>query len=238
MGQVDLSGAVDRVPNGRGIRITLYVALPVARAVSQGALASIASVPLNVADGKRYNSLQTTSGFTVPTPKNPIGFAGNGPPVSKAGRHSMNVYLYYDSQQPHAYMKILSHPRFWRVAALLAVDGLLFGLTDPRQVPSFTLIVAVLLLVVTVYQLMLALLLAADWYGLPGKAHRRRQARILTGVAGGLIVLQSIGQLGTRDIVVAVPLALIVYLYISYGKGKGAGREAARKPTVSLAVAE
>ncbi len=135
-------------------------------------------------------------------------------------------------------MKILSHPRFWRIAGLIVVDGLLFSLTEPRQVPSFMLIVAFILLVITIYQLMLALLLAADWYGLPGKAHRHRQARILTGVAGSLVALQSIGQLGGRDILVAVPLALLAYLYISYGKGGAAGREAGGKPAVSLLGAD
>lgn len=136
-------------------------------------------------------------------------------------------------------MKILSHPRFWRLAGLLTIDALLFGLTDPRQVPSLMLIVAFLLLVVTVYQLMLTLLLAADWYGLPGKAHRRRQARILTGVTGGLIALQSIGELGMRDILVVVPLALLAYLYISYGKGRvTAGREGSGNSAVSLLGAE
>lgn len=135
-------------------------------------------------------------------------------------------------------MKILLHPRFWRLSGLLLLDGLVFGLSNPQHVPSFMLAAGFLLLVATFYQIILAVLAAADWYGLPGKAHRRRQARILTGVAGGLIALQSVGELGTRDILVAVPLALLVYLYISYGKGKTLPRTSQMPVPASLLRAD
>jgi hypothetical protein len=134
---------------------------------------------------------------------------------------------------------VLSHPHFWRVAGLLAADGLLFGLSHPQRVPSFILGVAFVLLVITLYQIVLGLLMIANWYGLPGRAHRRRQARLLTGVIGGLIALQSIGELGVRDILVAVPLALLAYLYISYGKsGKGKAVMSSRAQPTSLLQAE
>jgi hypothetical protein len=118
--------------------------------------------------------------------------------------------------------RTLKSPRFWRVSGLLAVDGVIFGLTDPQQVPSFVLAGGFVLLMVTLYQLVLALLRAASWYGLPGGAHRRKQARVLTGLMSGLIALQSIGELGPRDVFVLLPLALIAYLYTSYGKGERA----------------
>ncbi len=66
----------------------------------------------------------------------------------------------------------------------------------------------------------MAVLHAAGWYGLLGGAHRKRQARVLTGLVGGLIALQSIGELGPRDVLVLLPLALIAYLYVSYGKAE------------------
>ncbi len=123
--------------------------------------------------------------------------------------------------------RTISSPRFWRISGLLAVDGVIFGLTDPQQVPSFVLAGGVILLVVTLYELLLAVLHAAGWYGLPGGAHRKRQSRVLTGLVGGVIALQSIGELGQRDVVVLLPLALIVYLYISYGKADRAPAMAA-----------
>jgi hypothetical protein len=118
--------------------------------------------------------------------------------------------------------KLISKSRFWRIVGLLAVDAFIFGLSDPHRVPSFMLAVGFVLLVITTYQIILALLLVAGWYGLPGAAHRRRQARVLTGVTGGVVALQSMGELVVRDISVLLPLALLAYLYISYGKSKSA----------------
>jgi hypothetical protein len=117
-------------------------------------------------------------------------------------------------------MKIASHSRFWLISGLLLADGLLFGLSNPGRVSSWLLAVGFVLMALTLYQLLYGLLKAADWYGLPGKAHRHRQARTLTGLVAGVIALQSIGELGRRDVLVLLPLALLAYLYMSYGKGK------------------
>lgn len=115
-------------------------------------------------------------------------------------------------------MKLASHPHFWLISGLVVLDGLFFSLSDPVRVPSLLLAVGFVLMAVTLYQLVLGLLQAANWYGLPGSAHRRRQARTLTGLIGGLIALQSIGELGRRDVLVLLPLAVLAYLYMSYGK--------------------
>jgi hypothetical protein len=123
--------------------------------------------------------------------------------------------------------KLLSHSRFRRIALLIMVDAIVFCLTDPQQVPSIALAGGFLLLAVTLYQVFLGLLQLANWYGLPGAVHRHRQARTLTALAGGLIALQSIGELGSRDILVLLPLAFMAYLYMSYGK-------AARQPTPAV----
>jgi len=114
--------------------------------------------------------------------------------------------------------KLIAHARFRLIMLLLAADAVVFGLTDPQQVPSFMLAGGFLLLAITLYQIVLGLLQAANWYGLPGSAHRKRQARTLTGLVAGLVALQSIGELGSRDVLVLLPLAFIAYLYISYGK--------------------
>jgi uncharacterized membrane protein YccC len=114
--------------------------------------------------------------------------------------------------------KLLSHKRFRRIALLIVVDAVVFGLTDPQQVPSIALAAGFLLLAVTLYQVFLGLLQLANWYGLPGAVHRHRQARTLTALVGGLVALQSIGELGRRDVLVLLPLAFMAYLYMSYGK--------------------
>jgi hypothetical protein len=108
--------------------------------------------------------------------------------------------------------------RFRRLAALIAADLLFFGMTDPANVPSFALIIGFLLFAITLYQFVKGLIRFGSWYGLTFTQRQQRLARITTGVVAGLVALQSMGQLGGRDVLVLVPLALVTYLYISYGQ--------------------
>ncbi len=110
--------------------------------------------------------------------------------------------------------------RFWFVTGLLVVDLLFFTLTNPERLPSFAWIIGLVLLAATLYSLLYAVLGVADWYGLPLGWHRRRLAGMLVGLTCGLLALQSVGELSTRDILVVLPLALIAYLYSSYAGGK------------------
>lgn len=73
------------------------------------------------------------------------------------------------------------------------------------------------LLVVTIYYLVYGLVSLAGLYGLRAK-RKQRLSLALTGVLGILIALQSVGELGGRDILVLLPLAMLGYLYSSYLK--------------------
>lgn len=106
-----------------------------------------------------------------------------------------------------------------RLAALIAVDGLFFGLTNPADVPSFALIIAFLLLVATFYQLVKGLMRIGAWYGI-NSGHQLRLARIITGVTAIVIALGSMGQLGGRDFFVMVPFVVLTYMYTSYGRSQ------------------
>jgi len=108
-----------------------------------------------------------------------------------------------------------SHP--WIPITLLLADALLFGITDPHKVPSFMLIVAFLLFVASLYYFIRALIRGASWYVVK-PAYPRRLASVLTVVVGLLIALQSIGELTGRDILVLLPLVILGYLYVSYGR--------------------
>lgn len=115
-------------------------------------------------------------------------------------------------------MKLVSQPRFWLLFGLLCADGLLFSLSDPHKTPSFMLMIGFLLFIASLYYVLLGLLTISSWYGLSKTVHHKRLARMFTGLLGGLVALQSIGQLSTRDIFVLLPLAVLAYLYISYSQ--------------------
>ena len=106
---------------------------------------------------------------------------------------------------------------FWRITGLLLADSLLFGATDPSATPSFMLMVGFLLLSATVYYMLDGLLSLTGLYGLPIR-HRKRVLRTMTLLVGGLLALQSIGQLSTRDILILAPLTSLMYFYVAYSK--------------------
>ncbi len=116
--------------------------------------------------------------------------------------------------------KILTHLKSAHtgpLAGLLLADGIVFGMTDPRTVPSLVLMIGFLLLTATSYYLCRGMLAIFSLYGVP-IWHKRRLLRTLTIVTGSLTALQSIGQLNSRDIVVISMLTVLFYLYLSSAK--------------------
>src|SRR5579884_4230692 len=112
----------------------------------------------------------------------------------------------------------LSQGHGWRLAAIIILDLLLFGGSNAAEVSSWVLIVALLALAATIYQLVYSLLSLLSWYGL--KVRRRRRLSFwITAVIGGLLALHSIGELGPRDVAVLLPLAAVAYLYSAFVSG-------------------
>ena len=114
-------------------------------------------------------------------------------------------------------MKAINNPQTKYYGGLLAADLLFFGLTDSTKVSSPLIMIGYLLAVATIFSLFLGLSSLLRLYGLPIK-RQKRVAAYLTLVTGLLLALQSTGQLGTRDLAVIMPLALISYAYINYAK--------------------
>ena len=107
--------------------------------------------------------------------------------------------------------------RHWKLFGLLALDGLLFSLTNAGSAPAYALIVGFVLLIATLHYLLYGLLAFARLYGLSFK-RKRYLAGYSTILAGFLLALQSIGELNSRDVVVLLPLVIIGYTYSLYGK--------------------
>ena len=114
-------------------------------------------------------------------------------------------------------VKLLARRHIRQLIILLAADSALFGLSNAKNVPSVMLMVGFVLLLATIYQLMYGLLAAIGMYGLRFR-RQQRLALSLTGLVGMVVALQTIGELSPRDVVVLLPLAVIAYLYSSYGR--------------------
>lgn len=98
---------------------------------------------------------------------------------------------------------------------MLIVDIAFFTRTDASKIAPFLLIVGILLLAATFYELIYGLLSFARLYGLPIR-HKNRLAIYLSGILVLIVALQSIGGLTPRDILVLLPLTTIGYIYGLY----------------------
>ena len=112
-------------------------------------------------------------------------------------------------------LKVTHYRHFWQALVVLIADVAFFTRTDASKIAPFLLIVGILLLAVTCYELMYGLLSFARLYGLPIR-HNKRLAVYLSGTLVVIVALQSIGELTTRDILVLLPLATIGYIYGMY----------------------
>lgn len=113
----------------------------------------------------------------------------------------------------------LLHNRHARIcAALIAADCLVFTLVNPRTASAMWLIVGFVLLGCTFFGLASLLASSLKGYGeqthLTGKRTLRYGAAILVALVG----LQSIGQLTVKDVAAMLPLVILAYLYLGYGK--------------------
>ena len=117
-------------------------------------------------------------------------------------------------------LKLLRRSRFWQGIALLGVDTVFFTVTNPAKVTSSVLMLGFLLMSLSVYYLVGQLLTAVRLYGLSFGRHQRRLAVFATAIIAGLLALQSIGELSARDALVLLPLAVVLYVYLGYGRLK------------------
>jgi hypothetical protein len=112
-------------------------------------------------------------------------------------------------------LKVTHYRHFWQALVVLIADAAFFTRTDASKIAPFLLIVGILLLAVTFYELIYGLLSFARLYGLPIR-HKNRLAIYLSGILVLIVALQSIGELTPRDILVLLPLATIGYIYGLY----------------------
>jgi hypothetical protein len=116
------------------------------------------------------------------------------------------------------YLNPLRMKRLWAAMLLFIFDAGFFMFTNPSRVASYILIVGFLLFALTLYYSVGTLLYISSFYGLSFGKHRHRLALFLSTAIGGLLALQSMGELTARDALVLLPIAVLLYVYLSYGK--------------------
>jgi uncharacterized membrane protein YdbT with pleckstrin-like domain len=102
-----------------------------------------------------------------------------------------------------------------KLIALLIIDALLFTNTNATNVSSITLVIGFVLLVMTTYYLTKGFLVLVAFYGIRAKRPNYLALSIST-IIGGLLALQSVGELGLHDVIVVVLLGTLAYFYSSY----------------------
>lgn len=112
-------------------------------------------------------------------------------------------------------LKIIHHKHFWQTVCVCILDIIFFSKTNASKIAPFFLIVGFLLLVITCYELLYGLLSIGRIYGLNVR-YKQRLAIYLSGVAGLILALQSIGELTPRDVLVMLPLVTLGYMYGVY----------------------
>jgi hypothetical protein len=135
-------------------------------------------------------------------------------------RPSDDIFNATDALFPARIMKLLPHTHFYFLLTVLALDGAFFTTTNPGKVAPVTLMIGFLLLALTLYLLLGRALAVCGFYGLSLGRHRQRLAVFCTAGLGGLLALQSMGELNSRDMLVLLPLAVILYVYVSYGRAR------------------
>jgi hypothetical protein len=115
--------------------------------------------------------------------------------------------------------KVIHYTHFWYAIGVLIVDVIFFSGINASAVAPFLLIIGFVLLLLTCYVVIYALLSIARLYGFPIR-HKQRLALYLSGVVGLVVALQSIGELSSRDVLVLLPLATLGYMYTVYATAR------------------
>jgi hypothetical protein len=111
--------------------------------------------------------------------------------------------------------RVTHYKHFWQAVGVLIADVIFFSSVNAGEVAPVVLIIGFVLLLLTCYSLLYALIGIARLYGFPVR-YKQRLAIYLSGVVGLIMALQSIGELSPRDVLVLLPLATLGYVYGVY----------------------
>ena len=120
---------------------------------------------------------------------------------------------------PHMILTILKRNRTVQGAVgLILSDIAVFSSVDPRKASAGWLIIGYVLIALTAFGICHMIADTLRGYGSTAYHVGSRLLKYVAIIIVGLIGLQSIGQLTTKDIVTMLPLAVLAYWYFGYGK--------------------
>ncbi len=117
-------------------------------------------------------------------------------------------------------IRVIKHLHFWVLIVLLTADILFFSVTNPQKGSSIMLMMAFLLLAVTLMYICKGIMQLLSLYGFSFSKNNKRLPIYVSGVAIGLMALQSIGELSIKDTLIFIPLTIILYIYLTFGRMK------------------
>ena len=110
------------------------------------------------------------------------------------------------------------------VLALIGIDAVYFGVSNPEGASPLVIIVGGVLVLVTVYVLASVAVAAVSVFMPLKRTTQKRLVWLSSLILAFLILMQSIGQLGWRDVLAALPFFLVAYLYITYNSVNSEGQ--------------
>lgn len=122
-------------------------------------------------------------------------------------------------------MQILKKRLIWMIAGIFTLDALFFGFIDPRKASSPLLIVGFIMLSLTIYMCWRGFLRLFYRAGLPFRSIATKTTSLMTLLTVVVIGLQSMGELTFRDLAAIIPLSLVAYFYLTYGRQNTARRQ-------------
>jgi len=117
--------------------------------------------------------------------------------------------------------------RLRSVIVLSVADVVYFTVANPAKGGSTVIVIACVLLMASLYVYSRLVLAGGAWLLHVQFKRGRFVAWCFSGLGMFLLLMQSLGQLTLRDVLVVIPLAAVLYFYMSYAskrEGYGAGR--------------
>lgn len=120
-------------------------------------------------------------------------------------------------------MKYLQNRATRLLFLTLVLNVLFFSTTNPAKVAPLWLIVGFILAIATLYWFFRGVILLVGLYSKAICKQEKQLAKGLTVAATLVLALQSMGQLTVRDLLVLLPLVVLGYFYLRYGRRSEVG---------------